>query len=92
MDPRTTRHDQPKPNISDVLAKLNEIEADPDAQHVWALMADGEPLCPSCLVDNSREVLDSFTWDNPQWHPIGWVAPADVEHDAVCAHCYRKPA
>ena len=90
LDPRTTRHDQPRATIVDVLAYIQATRNIDPKYEVWALMQDGEQLCPTCVIQNAREVLGAFTHQDAQWLIIGWVAPADLEPDTACAHCHNE--
>ena len=85
LDPRTTRYDQPHPTLDEV-SRIIKAEA-PD---LWGQCADGELLCPGCMLSNKPLILNAVSdGDNDQWRTIGWVAVADGEPDATCAHCYR---
>jgi hypothetical protein len=91
LSPETTRYDQPQLTIGDVLAYINDEVANENVSNrKWALMADGAHICPTCLVEESKEVLGAFASQDKQWLPIGWVAKVDMNLTDECAHCHKS--
>ena len=65
----------------------------PGGYPLYAVMGDGEVLCPDCVVENIKQVVYASS-DRRRWRDTSWsVEGADINYedeDCHCAHCGKK--
>ena len=53
------------------------------------ICADGGMLCPSCVRENRRQVLEALTGETPndEWQVIALQSGEAMEEEVLCCHC-----
>ncbi len=71
-----------------------ERHAWPGGYALGLVMGDGEMLCPECVRENWREVVQAHLWaddgGDPCWVPLGITHTGETDDDLFCAHCERR--
>lgn len=78
----------------------HEMFAWPGGYALALILSDGAALCPSCIVENWREIRADVADDAgiPRigaggytgWHPAGMMHEGETDETVSCDHCGRE--